>query len=304
MPGKTAYGNFHDFCRDTGSRHSTLPVCNLFKESPVQGGRRPWYNGCSLLGVHLGGGRFLANLGSIIVAFLAVLTALFLLFRSNRKRAAVGRREMQMFLGSFMLVQICEILSVGHFPLNSSVQKAFSAIHIAAIVSTAWILMINALVGYQLLDDGTPLSIGLTFGSAAAFFIATGYIALDTGFDFTHTWNDSLTGQNRHYSLYTLYLLLPLVFLVLFFLLEAVLVLKVLGEKRPMIYLVSATLLFAIGQIFQFIASPHICRGTHGKINGSLFETLFTLAAVVMAWIFWDSITEDDWPSATGDGTY
>ena len=72
------------------------------------------------------------------------------------------------------------------------------------------------------------------------------------------------------------------------------------------VYLLSAALLFAIGQVFQYVISVHICTGTSGKINGGLFETLFTLLSVVMIWIFWSSITEDDWPMPTvaGSGAY
>lgn len=67
----------------------------------------------------------------------------------------------------------------------------------------------------------------------------------------------------------------------------------------------AAGLLFAIGQIFQYVISTHICHGTHGKIDGALFETLFTLLSVVMIWVFWSSITEDDWPMPTsGETTY
>lgn len=57
----TDYGNFHDFCRDTGSIHSTLPVCNLFDGSPSRGGNG--FGGCNLEGIDLSGGRNLANLG-------------------------------------------------------------------------------------------------------------------------------------------------------------------------------------------------------------------------------------------------
>jgi Chitin synthase export chaperone len=60
--------------------------------------------------------------------------------------------------------------------------------------------------------------------------------------------------------------------------------------------LVAAFVLFAIGQVFQYAVSIYICRGTQGKINGALFETLFTFLAVGMTWVFWSSITEDDWP--------
>jgi hypothetical protein len=94
--------------------------------------------------------------------------------------------------------------------------------------------MLNGIVGYQLLDDGTPMSMGLIFASSAVLFVGTGYIALDTGFSWTGYWDSSLTDPNQAYALYTLYQLVPLVFLVVFFLLEAFLVLRILGEKKPM----------------------------------------------------------------------
>lgn len=70
-------------------------------------------------------------------------------------------------------------------------------------------------------------------------------------------------------------------------------------------YLVGAVLCFAISQIFQYVISVHLCNSTNGAINGGLFETLFVLLAVVLVWVFWSSITEDDWPLPTGPvGTY
>lgn len=112
--------------------------------------------------------------------------------------------------------------------------KGFSAIHVASITATCWILLLNALVGYQLLDDGTAASIGLIAASAAVLFIGTGYISLDTAFNWTGHFQSSHTGNNRNIALYVLYQLFPLVCLVVFFLLEAVLVLRVLGEFKPM----------------------------------------------------------------------
>jgi len=164
------------------------------------------------------------------------------------------------------------------------------------IIATTWILMLNAVVGYQLIDDGTPLSMGLMVLSAAILLVGTGYITLDTGFRWTGFWDDSYFPPNRHIALYVLYQLVPLIFLVAFFVLEAVLVLRILGETRPMIYLSAAAVLFALGQLFNYAISRFICSGTQGKIDGSMFETLFTLFAVVMIWVFWSSITEDDWP--------
>ena len=115
-----------------------------------------------------------------------------------------------------------------------TIQKAFVAIHIAAIVATSWILMLNGFVGYQYLDDGTAVSVGLLLISSAIIFIGTGYIALDTGFSWTGYWDSTLHAPNQAYALYTLYQLAPLVFLVVFFLLESFLVLRILGERKPM----------------------------------------------------------------------
>ncbi|KAF2736864.1 hypothetical protein EJ04DRAFT_432151 [Polyplosphaeria fusca] len=304
MPS-TQYGNFADFCRDTGNLRSTLPVCNLFVESKARGGTG-WTDGCDLTGISYGNNKNLANLGSIILCGIAIIAAGFLLWRSERKRAAVGRREMQLFLIGYIVVSICEIFTVGGFELDGAVRVAFSAVHIAAIVATLWILMLNGLVGYQLLDDGTPVSLGLVLASAAMLFIGTGYIALDVGFGWTNFFKNQASDPDRSYALYTLYQLAPLVFLFVFFCLETFLVIRILGERKPMLYLLGAVLLFALGQIFQYVVSVHICHGTDGKINGGLFETLFTLLSVVLIWVFWSSITEDDWPMPTvaGSGAY
>lgn len=255
-----------------------------------------------MTGIPLSGGRRLGNLGSILLCAIAIVSAAYLIFRSERKRAAVGRREMQLFLVGYIIMSICEIFTVGEFPLASKVRIAFTGIHIGFIIATTWMLMLNAVVGYQVIDDGTPLSLGLIMASAAVLLVGTGYIALDTGFGWTNEWTSSYDGPKyRNIALYVLYQLAPLVFLVIFYVLETVLVLRVLGETRPMIYLTLAAILFALGQVFNYAISPYICNGTAGKIDGALFETLFTLLSVIMVWIFWSSITEDDWPMPAGN---
>ena len=167
-------------------------------------------------------------------------------------------REMQLFLLGYIVISICEIFTIGGFPLNSTVRIAFTAIHIAAITATSWILMLNGAVGYQLLDDGTIMSIGLLLLSSLVIFIGTGYIALDTGFSWTGYWDDTRTLPNQAYALYTLYQLVPLVFIVIFFLLEAFLVLRILGERKPMRRCSWRSLAYAPADMFSSI-SPR-CR--------------------------------------------
>merc|ERR1711981_1019671 len=87
---------------------------------------------------------------------------------------------------------------------------------IAAVVAAAWVLLLNAIVGFQIMEDGTPLSMALIIGSSLAFIVGVGYIALDTAFSWTGYWDDTLGQPNRAYALYTLYLLVPLIFVVAF----------------------------------------------------------------------------------------
>jgi hypothetical protein len=167
---------------------------------------------------------------------------------------------MQVFLLGYIVICICEIFTVGGIPgIDESRHKVivgWTAVHIATISATFWVLLLNAVVGYQFLDDGTPTSIGLVIGSAAAFFIGTGYVALDTGLDWTGFFQSSVTdAPNINHGLYVLYLLIPLICLAFFFVLETYLVLKDLGEVRPM----SKFPLCSISLTFQFSLRPLSC---------------------------------------------
>ncbi|KAF8544513.1 chitin synthase III catalytic subunit [Trichophaea hybrida] len=272
------FGNFHDFCRD-----STLPVCNLFLNNTGSQFSGELEKSCSLNGFPVGTGR-VRNMGSVLLCAIAVLVTGMLYWMSERKKAAVGRREMQVFLVAYAVVSIAEIFSW------------FSAVHIGAIAATCWLLLINAIVGYQLMDDGTPLSIGLTVTSALAVFVGVAYVAIDTGLDYSGEFKTKSPAELKNYALYVLYLLFPLLLVVAYFILESVLVLGVLNETRPLVLLSISGLLFVIGQVFNFVASVHLCNATSGKIDGSLFETFFVLLSVVALWFFWSSITEDEWP--------
>lgn len=146
------------------------------------------------------------------------------------------RREMQLFLIGYVLIEICEIFTVGGFPLPNRVRIGFTGAHIGLITATSWILMLNGAVGYQLLDDGTAASMLLIVGSAAAILIGTGFIALAIGYEWVAYFSTAIieNDPNRSYALYTLYFLVPLVFLFIYFFLQSFVILKILGEIKPM----------------------------------------------------------------------
>jgi Chitin synthase export chaperone len=129
------------------------------------------------------------------------------------------------------------------------------------------------------------------------FFVGVGFIAADTAFEWTSTFVTT-PPDLKNLALYILYLLFPLICLVVYFVLEGFIVLKILGERRPLIMLAASALFFAVGQIFNFLVSVHICTGTNGAIDGSLFETLFTLVSILLLWWYWISIVEGEYPES------
>jgi len=206
---------------------------------------------------------------------------------------------MQILLIGYVAVSFAEIFTIGRVlpsSTNFTVIQWFTGVHIGAITATFWVLLLNAIIGYQLLDDGTVLSVSLVAGSMLLVFLGTGYITMDSRLgSWTGTFLTEDGGEYRNYALYALYLLFPIVAATGYFILETVLVLHVLEEKRPMVLLGGSAILFAVGQVFDFVISVHICNATKGKIDGSLFQTLFTLMSVITLWYFWSSITEDVW---------
>lgn len=119
-----------------GEETLTMWPLQLFNESPVKGGLG--YGGCELTGIHLSNGRLLRNLGVILLDGAAILTTLGLLWATQRRKAAVGRRheqsmqplpyislangqarEIQLFLVGYIILSICEIFTIGGIPLNS-----------------------------------------------------------------------------------------------------------------------------------------------------------------------------------------
>ncbi|KAK9459651.1 chitin synthase III catalytic subunit [Lipomyces oligophaga] len=282
----TRYGNFDKFCS-----FSTLPACHLFQaydESLAY---------CPLRGFSTVHNGRIQNLGLVLISFFAAVSCLIFIISAQRRPGAVGRHEMQLLFFSYMIASIAAIFANGGFIFNYRILAYFSAIEIGATCSTAWLLIVNGAVAYQLLPDGGFLSLSLSLLSGLAFFIGTGYIALDSAFDWTGTF-DSAPGNPtllRNYAVYTVYLLFPIIAIVVYMICELNLAIRLLREWRPALLLMFSFLLFVIAQIFEFVVSRYICSDTHGKIDGSMFACLFTLFSFYGLWAFWHSITEDEW---------
>ncbi|KAI9144750.1 chitin synthase export chaperone [Paraphysoderma sedebokerense] len=276
-----AFGSFRDICKTSAS----LPVCNLFRNREDKA--------CSLVGLDLGAVRVLDFL-DVIACILCLAGLVAIAYKTHSKYAAVGRKEMNLLWFSYFLLIISQIVSVGGWTLpNESFDTArvwASAVHSGLLVAVFWILLMNGFVGYQWVEDGTPLSLYSIFFSATFFLCGTIYIAADTGLGYSTAFQHG--PELTNVALFVLLFLFPILSAVVYLILQIVLVTKNLSEKRP---LWAAFLLFAISQVFIFVLNDSICEGTKKWIDGKIFSTLLQFAALFCVFKYWASITEDEW---------
>ncbi|KAI0765497.1 chitin synthase III catalytic subunit [Fomes fomentarius] len=240
----------------------------------------------------------LSNIAQIIATALSILFTLYLIIRTSRRRAAVGRVEFRIFLILYFFTLPLQLLSTGSFlEQGSTALTAITAVHAGFVAATFWALLGNAIVSTQVVEDGTISSLLPFDFFAAAFFAATTYIALDVGFTFTNVFGPSNPPADLHsIPLFILTSIWPGAAALLYFVIMVYVVLGMLNELRPVWYFVLAAVLFVLSQLDFFLLSKVICKAASpSKVDGSFIATILETAAVAVLYLAWRSITEESW---------
>ncbi|KAI0360287.1 hypothetical protein OH77DRAFT_1393422 [Trametes cingulata] len=301
----THFGDFAPLCHQVPS----YPWCNLFYRQ-LQHHNASALTGASAnassapvginpeCGIELvGHDGSLANIANIIACALSMIVVVLLVIWTSRRRAAVGRVEFRLFLVLYFLTLPFQLLSTGAFlQQGSTALTVITAIHAGLVAATFWALLANAIVSTQVVEDGTLSSIIPFNFFVLAFFVATGYIALDVGFTFTSVFGPSDPSSDLHSTpLFVLTSIWPGAAAIIYFLIMTYVVLGMLNEVRPMWYFVLAAVLFVLSQLDFFLLSKVICRGAAHKVDGSFVATVLETASVTVLYFAWRSITEESW---------
>jgi len=297
------FGAFETLCRTIPS----YPHCNLFlrqinRDLPQSLTSEPVLSiagvgvnpECAIL--RLGHGR-LGNIGNIILCGLSVFVVAFLILRVTRRKAAVGLVELRSFLALYLLSCIFQLLTTGSiFRQTSTVLVVLTAIHLGLVAALGWALLCNAFVSLQWVEDGTISSMVPFWVGTGAFFIATLYISLDIAFGWTHAFAPGNPPQAlKNVPLFVLTTVWPGAAILIYTGIMVFVVLRILRERRPILYFLVAFALFAIAQVMYFEVSKYICKSSKAKVDGSLIATFFETASVFTLFLGWKSITEDTW---------
>ncbi|SCV71444.1 BQ2448_3032 [Microbotryum intermedium] len=211
------------------------------------------------------------------------------------KYTAVGRKEIVTFFYLYFVVELLSIfLDSGIIPSSSNVYPWFAAIHLGLICATFWSLLWNGFVGFQLWEDGTPLSLWSLRLSCLGIFFVSGFIAIAT---FKGLASFS---RSKPTALWIVEFIFNLACLIIYIVLQLILVIRTLDDRWPIGDILFGTAFFVIGQALLYGFSVTICDAVSHYIDGLFFSTLCTLFAVMMVYKYWDSITKEDLEFSVG----
>jgi len=269
----------------SGCSHFAYPVCTVFDQVPRECAPSPFD---ASVGVQIG------NILDIIVSVITVIVTGAMIFRASKKPAAVGRMEMQILLTFFGLASLLEILTGGGFLASApGALKVLTSIQIGLTHAFIVALLLNAVTAFQWIDDGSLVSILTVFGISIAYGIVTAYFAADVAFGI-NTAGPSHPTSPIEYPLFTLYFLLPGLFLLTYAVLFTYLVAHDLRSRRPLLLLALAILFFIFSQIWAIWIGNAICKAARTMVEGRWGVSMFETLAVICVFRFWDAITYDD----------
>ncbi|KZP10789.1 hypothetical protein FIBSPDRAFT_757665 [Athelia psychrophila] len=305
----TGFGNFDVLCAQTPS----YPWCNLFyrqvnPQKPTDPPhRRSASTSSAPVGVNpecgtllAGSDHSLGNIANIIACALSMVFCAGLVVLAGRRKAAVGRTELRIFLALYTLSLPFQLITTGSFLQQGSTPLVvITGIHAGIVAALFWALLANGIVATQVVEDGSASSIIVRLSPfpcsaiSVVFFAATTYIALDTGMHFTHVFGPSSPlSELKSIPVFVLTSIWPAAATAIYFVLMAYIVLGVLNEVRPMWFYVLSGVLFVLSQLDYFLLNKVICKGANAKIDGSFVATILETAAVGVLYLAWRSITE------------
>ncbi|KAI1328505.1 chitin synthase export chaperone [Xylariaceae sp. FL0255] len=232
---------------------------------------------------------------SSTIHIVALIMTVVMILHIRGKFTAVGRKEILTFFYLFLLLTFFSlIVDAGVVPVGSSPYPYFVALQDGLTSAVVTSLFINGFVGFQLYEDGTPLSLWMLRLCSFVAFLISFFVSLAT----FNAWAG--LGPTNTVGLFVVLYLLNAIQLVIYVALQVLLVVQTLEDKWPLGNLAFGVFFFAVGQVFLYALSPIICNKASHYIDGLVIATVGNLLAVMMVYKYWDSITKEDLEFSVG----
>lgn len=226
---------------------------------------------------------------------IALVMTVVMVLHVRGKFTAVGRKEITTFFYLYMLLTFLSLcIDAGVIPPGSSPYPYFVAIQAGLSSAMVTCLMINGFVGFQLYEDGTPLSLWMLRLCSAAAFVISFLVGLAT----FKSWAG--LGPTNTVGLFVVLYLLNAVQLFIYVVLQVLLVTRTLQDRWPLGDIAFGVFFFVAGQIILYAFSSTLCGAISHYLDGLFFATTCNLLAVMMIYKYWDSITREDLEFSVG----
>lgn len=228
----------------------------------------------------------------------------------------IGRREITTFFYLYMLLTFISLcIDSGVVPPGSEPYPYFTAVQSGLTSALCVCLLINGFVGFQLYEDGTPLSVWLLRSISFAFFAITFLVSLAT----FKSWAGS--SPTNTIGLFVMLYLVSGICLIVYVIMQFILVFNTLQDHWPLGDIAFGTFFLIAGQVILYAFSNTICDKIQHYLDGLFFATICNLLAVMMVYKvcallsrikpspfsnfpqYWDSITREDLEFSVGTKT-
>jgi hypothetical protein len=210
---------------------------------------------------------------------LALGMTVVMILHIRGKFTAVGRKEILAFFYLYLLLSFFSLcLDAGVVPPGSGPWPYFVAIQSGLTSALVTCLLINGFVGFQLYEDGTPLSVWMLRISSLVAFIVSFLVSLAT----FNSWAG--LGPTNTVGLFVVLYLLNAVQLVVYIVMQVLLVIGTLQDRWPLGNIALGVFFFVIGQVILYVFSTILCNAISHYLDGLFFATVCNLLAVMMVY--------------------
>lgn len=190
-----------------------------------------------------------------------------------------GRKEITTFFYIYMLLTFVSlVVDAGVVPQGSDPSPYFIAIQNGLSSALITCLLVNGFVGFQLYEDGTPLSVWLLRICSLVAFAISFLISIAT----FNSWA-GLSPTNT-VGLFVVVYLLNAIQLFVYVAMQVFLVVRTLQDRWPMGDIIFGVFFFVVGQVLLYAFSGRICTAVSHYVDGLFFATTCNLLAVMMVY--------------------
>lgn len=177
-----------------------------------------------------------------------------------------------------VLTFISLVIDSGVVPPGNGAYLYFVAVQNGLTSALTACLLVNGFVGFQLYEDGTPLSVWLVRTASLLMFCITFLVSLGT----FKGWA-GLSPTNTIGLFVVLYLVSGIELLV-YVIMQVILVVNTLQDRWPLGDIAFGSILFVVGQVLLYVFSNTICNAVQHYLDGLFFATICNLLAVMMVY--------------------